>query len=209
VLTAAGILAYRVEKRPWEGCHAFIFDLRERLAQQVQITSDGYAPYAPTIRAVFGWDVDYGQLQKIYETDQRGDDAARRYSPERVVAVEREVVFGNPEEAQISTSFVERNNLTIRIQMRRFIRLTNAFSKKAENHAAAVALHVGWYNLCDLHEALRVTPAMALGVTDHPWTISELVERALSAPTPRRFAYANAASRRLAPAFLEAMSFPM
>jgi len=129
----------------------------------VQITSDGYAPYAPTIRAAFGHNVDYGQLQKVFEENERGQAAARRYSPGRIVRVEREVVFGNPAEDKISTSYVERNNLTIRMQMRRCRWLTHAFSKKLENHRAAFGLHVGWYNLCHLHESLRCMPPIMSG----------------------------------------------
>jgi IS1 family transposase len=183
--TNKAILSYRVGKRSWEDCRQFIWDLRQRVVSRPQITSDGYAPYAPTIKAAFGRDVDYGQLQKIYEEPEREPEAARRYSPSRVVRVEREAVFGSPEEAQISTSFVERQNLTLRMQLRRFTRLTNAFSRKPENHAAAVALHIAHYNLCRWHETIRCTPAMALGITDHIWTIQELIEAALAAPEPK------------------------
>ena len=175
------VVSYHVGKRSWEDCRAFIRDLRSRVVSNVQITSDGYAPYAPTIRAAFGYNVDYGQIQKVYEEDERSAEASRRYSPGRVVAVEREIVFGAPEEDKISTSFVERNNLTLRMQMRRFTRLTNAFSRKPENHAAAISLHVAWYNLCRVHETLRCTPAMSLGVSDHIWSIGELIDGALSA----------------------------
>lgn len=180
--THKAIISYRVGKRSWEDCRQFIWDLRNRVLSQPQITSDGYAPYAPTIRAAFGPGVDYGVLQKIYEDPEREREAARRYSPTRVVGVEREVVFGNPEADKISTSFVERQNLTMRMQMRRFTRLTNGFSRKPENHRSAVSLHVAHYNLCRVHETLRCTPAMALGVTDHIWSIGELIDAALSAP---------------------------
>lgn len=180
--TNKAILSYRVGKRSWEDCRQFIWDLRNRVLSRPQITSDGYAPYAPTIRAAFGHDVDYGVLRKIYEEPERAQEAARRYSPTRVVGVEREVVYGLPEADKISTSFVERQNLTMRMSMRRFTRLTNAFSRKPENHRAAVSLHVSHYNLCRVHETLRVTPAMALGVTDHVWSIGELIDAALSAP---------------------------
>ncbi len=180
------VVAFRVGKRSWEDCREFIYDLRSRIVNRCQITSDGYAPYAPTIREAFGGGLgcDYGQLQKTYENEERGEEASRRYSPGRVVRIEREPVFGNPEEAQISTSHVERNNLTLRMQMRRFTRLTNAFSRKPESHQAAVGLHVARYNLCRVHETVRTTPAMALGVSDHIWSIGELVDAALSAPVP-------------------------
>jgi len=182
-VTNKAVVSYHVGKRSWDDCRDFIRDLRARLVQQVQITSDGYAPYAPTIRAAFGYKVDYAQLQKVYDEDTEGDRRAqRRYSPGRVVGVEKEIVFGAPEEDKISTSYVERNNLTIRMQLRRFTRLTNAFSRKVENHRAAMSLHVAWYNLCRVHETLRTTPAMALGVSNHIWTIGELIEQAMQAP---------------------------
>jgi hypothetical protein len=150
------------------------------------VPAAGRAPYAPTIRAAFGWNVYYARLQKVYEEDVDGErrDAAHRYSPGRVVRVEKEIVFGAPEEAQISTSFVERSNLTIRMQQRRWTRLTNAFSGKWDNHSAAMSLFVAHYNLVRIHETLRMTPAMSLGVTNHIWTIGELIDAALSAPKP-------------------------
>ena len=119
---------------------------------------------------------------KHYSAEQ-AVEAARRYSPARVVRVERMMVSGRPDNRRVSTSYVERSNLTLRMQQRRFTRLTNGFSKKLENHAAAVALYVAYYNLCRVHEALRTTPAMALGVTDHIWTIGELIEAA-TGPEP-------------------------
>lgn len=183
--TGKAILSYRVGNRSWEDCRQFIVDLKARVLNRCQITSDGYAPYAPTIRAAFGHDVDYGQLGKIYAEDmERTPEASRRYSPARVVGVEREAIFGNPEEDKISTAFVERNNLTLRMQQRRFTRLVNGFSRKIENHRAAVGLHVAWFNLCHVVETIRVTPAMALGITDHIWTIEELVDAALTEPVP-------------------------
>ena len=175
------VVAYRVGKGAWNDCREFFYDLRGRVVNRAQITSDGSAPYAPTIRAAFGYNVDCGQLQKIYEEDERGEQASRRYSPGRVVRTEREGVFGNPEEAQISTSHVERNNLTLRMQMRRFTRPTNAFSRKLENYKAAVGLRVAWYNLCRVHETLRTTPAMALRVTNTIWSLADLVDAALGA----------------------------
>jgi IS1 family transposase len=179
--TSKAFVSYRVGKRTSQDCMEFVWDLRTRVLNQCQITSDGYAPYAPAIRAAFGWNVDYAQLRKIFEGDAEGRDAAHRYSPGRVTGIEKEVVFGNPNEKHISTSYVERSNLTVRMSMRRFTRLTNAFSRKPENHAAAFALFVAHYNLCRVHETIRMTPAMALGVTDHIWSIGELVDAALSA----------------------------
>jgi len=119
--------------------------------------------------------------EKIYQATP-GNEAAVRYSPGSIRGIEKKVVQGNPDMAKVSTSYVERFNLSTRMHMRRFTRLTNGFSKKAANHAAAIALHLGYYNLVRIHETLRCTPAMALGVTDHPWTIAELIDKALAAP---------------------------
>jgi hypothetical protein len=130
--------------------------------------------------------VTYGQIEKHYGVQAGIVDAARRYSPAQVVAVSKRRIVGRPR--HISTSYIERQNLTFRMQQRRFTRLTNAFSKKLENHEAAVALYVAHYNFCRVHETLRVTPAMQLGVTDHIWSIGELGDAALnSEPPPPRY----------------------
>lgn len=121
-------------------------------------------------------------IEKTVRAVEAGPDAARRYSPGQVVAVTKTVVWGNPR--RVSTSYVERQNLTMRMQQRRFTRLTNGFSKKMENHCAAVALYVAHYNFCRVHETLRITPAMQLGITDHIWSIGELVAAALDGETP-------------------------
>jgi hypothetical protein len=118
--------------------------------------------------------VDFATITKEYMAPP-SEPAAHRYSPSSIRAIDKTVIRGMPEESKISTSYVERFNLTTRMQIRRMTRLTNAFSKKAENHAAAIALHVAYYNLCRVHETLRTTPAMALGVTDHIWSIAELL----------------------------------
>jgi hypothetical protein len=155
----------------------------------VQITSDGYAPYIGAVETAFGTDVDFAMLTKKYASDSSLPDAAHRYSPGHVTGVDRTVIRGLPNSEKISTPYVERFNLSSRMQMRRFTRLTNGFSKKLENHQAAVALWVAFYNLCRVHETLRCTPAMAPGVTDHIWTIGELVQAALEPsdvpPLPR------------------------
>ena len=136
------------------------------------------------VERAFGADVDYAMLVKVYKTEP-AKDTARRYSPGFVVAVNKTRVVGRSR--HISTSYVERQNLTLRMQQRRFTRLTNGFSKKLENHRAAVSLYVSHYNLCRVHESLRITPAMALGVTDHIWGIGELIEAATvgHAPEPQ------------------------
>lgn len=126
----------------------------------------------------------YGQIEKHYDIQAGVVEAARRYSPAQVVAVRKRWVVGRP--CHISTPYVERQNLTLRMQQRRFTRLTNAFSKKLENHAAAVALYVAHYNFCCVHETLRLTPAMQLGVTDHIWSIGELVDAAMNNEAPKQ-----------------------
>jgi IS1 family transposase len=175
--THKAIVSYQIGKRNGANANAFAMDVRQRVLGRPQISSDGISPYVDAVELAFGSEVDYGQIVKVY-AGEPGADAARRYSPGAVVDVRKSVISGGPDRKKISTSFVERSNLTIRMQCRRLTRLTNAFSKKLENHAAAVALFVAHYNLCRVHETLRVTPAMALGVTDHIWTIGELIDAA-------------------------------
>ncbi len=176
------IIAYRTGKRDSENTDLFIHDLRERVLGTPEISTDGFHPYRPAIRDAFGSRVSHGVINKTYAVTDLRKDAAHRYSPAAVVAVEREAVIGLP--TQISTSYAERSNLSIRMSARRFARLTNAFSKKLENHAAAVSLYVAHYNLCRYHETIRSTPAEALGLTDHAWSIGELMDAALAVATP-------------------------
>jgi len=150
----------------------FVDDLKSRLAHRVQITSDGLAIYLPAMDTVFGDDADYVMLQKIYGSSLEGE---RRYSPAVCLGARKREVTGNPDPRHISTSYVERQNLTMRMHMRRFTRLTNAFSKKLENLAYQVALHQMFYNFVRVHQTLRVTPAMAAGVTDRLWEIGDIV----------------------------------
>jgi IS1 family transposase len=154
----------------------FMHDLRSRLRNRVQLTSDGLVTYLTAVEAAFGEDVDYAQLVKIYGEPHFGSGPERRYSPGECCATRKRRVAGNPNPSHVSTSFVERQNLTMRMHMRRFTRLTNAFSKKVENHAYAVALHMMYYNFVRLHQSLRVTPAMAAGVSDRLWEIEDIVE---------------------------------
>ena len=175
---AKAILSYRVGKRNQEHTSAFVADLRARVLGAPEISSDGWNCYSGAIEDAFGIDVTYGQIQKHYGIQAGVVEAARRYSPAQVVAVSKLRVVGHPR--HISTSYVERQNLTLRMQQRRFTRLTNAFSKKLENHEAAVALYATHFNFCRVHETLRVTPAMQLGVADHIWSIGELVDATLS-----------------------------
>ena len=181
--TSKAILTYRTGKRTAENTQAFVHDLRARVINRPQITSDGFKPYLEAMEAAFGADVDYAMLVKQYKAEP-AKDAARRYSPGYVVGVARHRVVGRPRSRHVSTSYVERSNLTFRMQQRRFTRLTNGFSKKLENHKAAVSLFVAHYNLCRVHETLRMTPAMHLGVTDHIWDIGELIEAATAPETP-------------------------
>jgi IS1 family transposase len=175
------IISFVVGKRTAQNTQLLASDLRARIVNRPQITADGYSPYPGAIDVAFGVNVDFATITKEYVAPV-ADDAARR-SPSSIRAVDKTVIRGNPDESKISTSYVERFNLTTRMQLRRFTRLTNAFSKKAENHAAAVALHIVHYNLCRWHETLRWTPAMALKVTDHIWSIDELLAEASAMPT--------------------------
>jgi IS1 family transposase len=182
--TQKAIISYRVGKRDGETTDLFIRDLRERVLGLPEISSDGFLPYQPAIRHAFGDRVAHGVVSKTYSvTHLNVKEAARRYSPAAVIAVSRDVVSGIP--AEISTSYAERGNLSIRMSSRRFTRLTNAFSKKLDNHVAAVALYVAHYNFCRVHETLRTTPAVALGITGHLWSIGELIDAALAAVPPK------------------------
>lgn len=177
--TAKAILSFLVGKRDLENTMLFAADLRDRVINAPEISTDGWPSYGPAIRDAFGSRCSHGVIVKTFREDAVGMEAARRYSPGDVVAVDRYDVIGEP--MFISTSYVERQNLTLRMQQRRFTRLTNGFSKKLDHHVAAVGLYVAHYNFCRVHEALgrRETPAMALGLTDHVWTIGELVTACL------------------------------
>jgi IS1 family transposase len=179
------IVSYLVGGRDAEYAMWFVDDLRERLANRVQLTSDGHRAYLEAVEGAFGDDVDYTQLVKMYGPTIT---APGRYSPAECTGAKKVRVTGSPNPNDVSTSYVERQNLTIRMHMRRFTRLTNAFSKKVENHAHAVALHMMYYNFVRIHKTLRVTPAMAAGVTDRLWEIADiakLVEDAEAKPAKR------------------------
>jgi IS1 family transposase len=165
------MVSWLVADRGQRSANIFMQDVAARLTNRVQLTTDGNAVYLVAVDRAFGVDVDYGQLQKVY-TGQGGG----RYSPAMFVGAKRAIVTGNPHPRHISTSYVERQNLTIRMHMRRFTRLTNAFSKKLEMHRVNVALHFTYYNFCKVHQTLRVTPAMEAGISDHVWSVEELVE---------------------------------
>ena len=162
-----------VGKRTRKNAVAFMDDLSGRLDNRVQISSDALSSYVDAVERAFGADVDYGQVVKFYDAEPIGPG---RYAPPRVVSQKKTVVAGNPDHTHISTSLVERQNLTMRMSMRRFTRLTNAFSKKLENLEAAVALHFAHYNFVRIHKTLRCTPAMAAGVNNRLWSLEELVD---------------------------------
>ncbi len=153
--------------------HAFIEDLSGRLANRVQLTTDGHRVYLEAVESAFGANVDYAMLVKLYGADREEGEA--RYTPAECISCRPIAISGRPDPKYISTSFVERQNLTMRMSMRRFTRLTNAFSKKVANHEHAIALHYMHYNFCRIHRTLRVTPAMEAGVSDHAWDVEEIV----------------------------------
>ena len=164
-----------VGRRDMQSARAFMGDLAKRLPRRVQISTDGFSPYLQAIKENFGTNVDYGQVVKIYDVLQASREREVRYSPMNICGVKTEPLIGKPDMGRVSTSFVERQNLTLRMSMRRFTRLTNAHSKKVENLMYAIALHYMYYNFGRVNQAIRVTPAMKAGVSDHIWTIGEIL----------------------------------
>jgi IS1 family transposase len=161
----------------------FLQDVSRRLSNRVQLTTDGHKMYLNAVIDAFADDIDYAQLVKIFGADP---DGARTYSPAQCLGIQKEAILGNPDPKHISTSFVERQNLTMRMCMRRFTRLTNGFSKKIENHMHSVALYYMYYNFARVHQTLRVTPAMEAGISQHVWSIAEII--ALTEATMQRAA---------------------
>lgn len=167
------VMSYLVAKRDGPSAMNFVTDLSRRVVGRLQITSDGFVPYVGAIEECFGADVDFAQLIKIYgKPDNTGPDW---YGPPKVIETVPTPVSGDPDFAHICTSYVERSNLSVRMHLRRFTRLTNAFSKKLSHLKAAVDLYALWYNVCRVHQTLRVTPAMEAGITDHVWEMRELM----------------------------------
>lgn len=164
--------SWRVGMRGAGTAFDFIHDLSERLAHRIQLTTDGHRVYLEAIESAFGSEIDYSMLVKLYGADREGSEA--RYSPAECIGCRAIPISGRPDPKHISTSYVERQNLTMRMGMRRFTRLTNGFSKKIENHIAAVAIHFMHYNFARVHKTLRVTPAMEAGVADHIWTLEKM-----------------------------------
>ncbi len=177
------MVSWLVGPRNQSTAHQFMRDVKSRLKNRVQITTDGHRMYITAVEEAFGWGrCDFAQIIKIYGQPE-GIEGQRRYSPAVCTGAVKEPVMGNPDMDKVSTSYVERSNLTMRMGMRRFTRLTNAFSKKAENHAHAVSLHFFFYNYCRPHmtltkanEGVKTTPAMATGVTDKVWTLTDMLE---------------------------------
>lgn len=165
-------ISYCVGARDAKTAYDFMEDLAFRLANRVQLTTDGHRAYLTAVEDAFGSGIDYAMLVKVYGSDAENDS---RYSPPDVIECRPIEITGKPDPKHISTSFVERQNLTMRMGMRRFTRLTNAFSKKVENHAAMVAIHFMYYNFARIHKTLRVTPAMEAGLADHVWSLEEIV----------------------------------
>lgn len=163
---------FSVGKRTSQMAHTFMRDLQYRVVTRFQLSTDSFPGYFDAVDSVFGEDVDYGQVHKEYKEEYR---AEKRYSPAQIVSVIIRPMIGQPVRKRISTSYIERQNLTMRMQMRRFTRLTNAYSKKLANLKAAVAIHFVWYNMMRVHSSLRVTPAMEAGITNHIWDWSEVL----------------------------------
>ncbi len=179
------LISWLVGGRDGDYAMAFMDDLQSRLANRVQLTSDGHRAYLEAVEGAFGADVDYAQLVKLYGAPAEGE---KRYSPAECIGIKKTPIEGSPDPKHISTSYVERQNLTMRMQMRRYTRLTNAFSKKFENHMHMVALYTVWYNFVKMHKSLKMTPALAAGVTDRLWSmedIAEMVDATLPTGGPR------------------------
>jgi IS1 family transposase len=169
------IVSYALGDRGADTAKEFMQDVASRLSTRIQLTTDGHRVYADAVEDAFGADIDYAMLVKIYGASN--DSPESRYSPATCIGCRTGVLNGDPDPDYISTSFVERSNLSMRMGMRRFTRLTNGFSKKLENHGHMVALYFMHYNFCRVHKTLRVTPAMEAGLTDHVWEIEELIHR--------------------------------
>lgn len=167
------IISYALGDRGIKTANFFMQDLASRISTKIQLTTDGHRVYVDAVENAFGSNIDYAMLVKIYGMPDSFTES--RYSPATCIGCRTAAITGDPDPDHISTSFVERQNLTMRMGMRRFTRLTNGFSKKVENHGHSVALHFMHYNFCRIHKTLRVTPAMEAGLTDHVWTIEELI----------------------------------
>lgn len=183
------MISYTIGDRSGATAREFMFDLASRVATRIQLTTDGHGAYLKAVTDAFSGDVDYAMLVKHYGNPTGTKGHERKYSPAECTGATKEAIFGNPIMEDVGTSHIERQNLTMRMGMRRFTRLTNAFSKKAENHAYAVALHFMHYNFVRTHKTLRMTPAMAAGLVESPWEVEDivkLVEKAEAAVAPKK-----------------------
>jgi IS1 family transposase len=167
-------ISFLCANRDTQSACMFMDDVAERIDSRIQLTTDGLRSYLVAVQGAFGLEVDYATLHKLYGSPA---EAEKKYSPAVCIGTKTEIITGRPDPEHISTSYIERQNLTMRMSMRRFTRLTNGFSKKIENHVYSVALYTMHYNFCRVHKTLRVTPAMEAGLTDHVWTIEEMLER--------------------------------
>lgn len=171
------IISWYIGNRDANSAYDFMQDIASRLANRVQLTTDGHGAYLSAVEEAFGASIDFAQLVKIYGVDHTYEQkTARKYSPAEYVGSKKTAVTGHPDPKYVSTSYIERQNLTIRTHIKRFARLTNAFSKKVENHCHAIALHFVYYNFVRIHKTLRVTPAMEAGLTKKLWDIKDIVE---------------------------------
>lgn len=182
------VVSYLIGGRGADWAHDFMEDCARRVKGHLQLTTDGHKPYLEAVENAFGGGIDYATLQKIYGASEE-TVTAKRYSPAKCIGCDMKVVSGNPDPQHISTSYIERQNLTIRMSMRRFTRLTNGFSKKLDNHAYAIALHFQYCNFVRIHQTLRVTPAMEAGLSDHTWSMEELVSLLPEAEPQKRGPY--------------------
>ena len=178
------IVSYLVGGRDAEYALAFMDDLHSRIVTRVQLTTDGHKAYLIAVEEAFGGDVDYAQLVKMFGNTP--ENMKGKYSPAECTGIKKTVISGDPDMKNISTSYVERSNLTMRMHNRRFTRLTNGFSKKFENHLNAISLFVMNYNYCKIHKSLRITPAMAAGLTDHVWELEEVISLLAEDEQPKK-----------------------
>jgi IS1 family transposase len=169
------LVSYQVGGRDAEYALMLMDDLRGRLANRVQLTTDGHRAYLQAVEEAFGADIDYGMLVKLYGPETSGQGHERKYSPSECVGARKDTITGNPDPKRVSTSYTERANLTMRMSMRRFTRLTNGFSKKLQNHEYMVALYALWYNFVRIHKTLRTSPAMAAGIEQRLWSMEDVV----------------------------------